>query len=140
MESPDQVSTVCIPPEYADLAQLPPHRQGDCVINLLVDAALPRSHVYTLSQAETATMKTYVSESLRQGYIRSSTSPASSTFFFVKKKDGVLLPDIDYRGLNQITVRYSYPLLLIATAIESMHGAQIPHGHKSSITICHVKK
>ena len=37
VESPDQVSTVCIPPEYADLAlafykkkvtQLPPHRQG----------------------------------------------------------------------------------------------------------------
>jgi hypothetical protein len=26
-------------------------------------------------------------------------------------------------GLNQITVRYSYPLPLIATAIESMHGA-----------------
>ena len=28
------------------------------------------------------------------------------------------------RGLNQITVRYSYPLPLIATAIELMHGAR----------------
>ena len=44
MESPDQVSTVRIPPEYADLAQLP-HRLGDCVIDLLEDPALPRSHV-----------------------------------------------------------------------------------------------
>jgi hypothetical protein len=66
-------------------------------------------------------METYVSESLRQDYIRSSTSPASSSFFFVKKKDGGLRPCIDYRGLNQITVMYSYPLPLIATAIESMH-------------------
>lgn len=62
VESPNQVSTMHIPPEYADLAlafckkkatQLPPNRQGDCVIDLLVDAALPRSHVYPLSQEET---------------------------------------------------------------------------------------
>uniref|UniRef100_A0A4W5QCZ4 ribonuclease H n=1 Tax=Hucho hucho TaxID=62062 RepID=A0A4W5QCZ4_9TELE len=126
VESPDQVSTVRIPSEYADLAlafckkratKLPPHRRGDCAINLLVDAALPRSHVYTLSQ------ETYVSESLGQGYIRPSTSPASSSFFFVKK-DGDLRPCIDYRSINQITVRYSYPLPLIASAIESMHGAR----------------
>jgi hypothetical protein len=68
-------------------------------------------------------METYVSESLRQGYIRSSSSSASSSLFFVKKKEGGLRPCIDYRGLNQITVRYSYPLPLTATAIESMHGA-----------------
>uniref|UniRef100_A0A4W5PBV2 Retrotransposon gag domain-containing protein n=1 Tax=Hucho hucho TaxID=62062 RepID=A0A4W5PBV2_9TELE len=112
VESPDQVSTVRIPPEYADLAlafskkkatQLPPHRRGDCAVNLLVDATLPRSHVYPLSQAETEAMETYVTETLRQGYIRPSTSPASSSFFFLR-------PCIDYRGLNQVTVRYSYSL------------------------------
>uniref|UniRef100_A0A8C7T4D4 ribonuclease H n=1 Tax=Oncorhynchus mykiss TaxID=8022 RepID=A0A8C7T4D4_ONCMY len=133
VESPDQVSTVRIPPEYADLAlafskkkatQLPPHRRGYCAINILVDAALPRSHVYPLSQAETVAMETYVSDSLREGYIRSFTSPASPSFFFVKKKEGGLRPCIDYRGLNQVSVRYSYPLPLIATAIESMHGAR----------------
>ena len=73
--------------------------------------------MYPLSQAETVAMETHVSESLRQGYIRSSTSPASSSFIFVKKKDGRLHPCIDYRGLNQIMVRDSYPLPLIATAI-----------------------
>ncbi|CDR00843.1 unnamed protein product [Oncorhynchus mykiss] len=105
VESPDQVSTVRIPPEYADLAlafckkkatQLPPHRRGDCAIDLLVDAAYPRSHVYPLSQAETEAMETYVSESLRQGYIQPSISPISSSFFFVKKKDGGLCPCVDY--------------------------------------------
>uniref|UniRef100_A0A4W5KJC1 ribonuclease H n=1 Tax=Hucho hucho TaxID=62062 RepID=A0A4W5KJC1_9TELE len=69
-------------------------------------------------------METYVSESLRQGYIRSSISPVSSSFFFVKKRDGGLRPCIDYRGLNKITVRFSYPLPLISTATESMHGAR----------------
>ena len=56
-----------LPPDYADLAlafskkkatQLPPHRRGVCAIDLLVDAALPRSHVYPLSQAETEAMET----------------------------------------------------------------------------------
>jgi hypothetical protein len=46
VKSPDQVSTVRIPPEYAVLAlafckkkaiQLPPHRREDCEIDLLVD-------------------------------------------------------------------------------------------------------
>uniref|UniRef100_A0A674C300 CCHC-type domain-containing protein n=1 Tax=Salmo trutta TaxID=8032 RepID=A0A674C300_SALTR len=133
VESPDQVSTVHIPSEYADLAiafsktkatQLPPHRQGDCVINLQAGAALPKSHVYPLSQEETVAMETYVTESLRQGYIRPSKSPVSSSFFFVKKKGGGLRPCIDYRGLNSITVGFSYPLPLIATAVESFHGAR----------------
>uniref|UniRef100_A0A673W8Q5 Gypsy retrotransposon integrase-like protein 1 n=1 Tax=Salmo trutta TaxID=8032 RepID=A0A673W8Q5_SALTR len=133
VESPDQVSPVRIPPEYADLAiafckkratKLPPHRQGDCAIDLQVNAALPRSHVYPLSQEETAAMETYVTESLGQGYIRPSISPASSSFFFVKKKEGGLRPCIDYRGLNAITVGFSYPLPLIATAVESFHGAK----------------
>jgi hypothetical protein len=123
---------VRIPPEYADLAlvfskknatQLPPHRRGDCAIDLQVDAALPMSHVYPLSQPETDAMETYVSESLRQGYIRSSTSPASSSLFFVKKEGG-LRTCIHYWGLNQINVRYSYTLPFIATAIESMQGVR----------------
>jgi hypothetical protein len=42
----------------------------------------------------------------------------------VKKKDGGLRPCIDYRGLNKITVKYSYPLLLIASMTESLHWAR----------------
>jgi hypothetical protein len=68
VESPDQVSTVLIPSEYAELAiafskkkatQLPPHRRGECAIDLLENVALPRSHVYPLSQEETLAMDTY---------------------------------------------------------------------------------
>ena len=130
VESPDQVSTVHIPSEYADLAiafckkkatQLPPHRRGDCAINLLIGEALPWSHVYPLSLEVTVAMETYLSESLGQGFIRPSFSPASSSFFFVKKEGG-LRPCIDYRGLNSITVGKSYPLPLIVTAIVISRG------------------
>jgi hypothetical protein len=67
-------------------------------------------------------METYVTESLGQGYIQPSISPVSSRVFFVK--DGGLRPCIDYRGLNQITIKYSYPLPLIASMTESLHGAR----------------
>ena len=79
--------------------------------------------MYPLSQEETVAMETYVTESLGQGYIQPFISPVTSSFFFVKKKDG-LGPCIDYRGLNKITVKYSYPLPLIASMTESLHGAR----------------
>jgi hypothetical protein len=50
-------------------------------------------------------------------------STMSSSFFFVRKKEGGLHPCIDYRGLNSITVGFSYPLPLISSAVESFHGA-----------------
>ena len=99
-----------------------PSDGGDCAIDLLVDAAYPRSHVYPLSQA--GWLWRHVSESLHQGFIQPSISPVSSSFFFVKKKDGGLRPCIDYRGLNKITVKHSYTLPLINTVIELMHGAR----------------
>jgi hypothetical protein len=67
-------------------------------------------------------MATYVQVSLQQGFIRLSTSPASSSLFFVQSKDGVLRPCIDYRTLNKATVKFCYPLTLIPTIIEQMHG------------------
>lgn len=55
-----------------------------------VKATVPRGRVYTLSLPEQKAMEEYVKEALEQGYIRPSTSPAASSFFFVQKKDGGL--------------------------------------------------
>ncbi len=70
-------------------------------------------------------MKEYIEEALRQGYIRPSTSPAASSFFFMAKKDGGLRPCIDYRALNKITVKFRYTLPLSPAALEHPHGATI---------------
>ena len=69
-------------------------------------------------------MKDYIKEELQKGFIRPSTSPASSGFFFVKKKDGGLRPCIDYRGLNEMTVKFRYPLPLVPSALEQLRTAQ----------------
>uniref|UniRef100_A0AAR2IV05 Reverse transcriptase n=1 Tax=Pygocentrus nattereri TaxID=42514 RepID=A0AAR2IV05_PYGNA len=132
IESPDSLNPVVIPPEYSDFLEvfspvkatkLPPHRPYDCAIDLVEGAVLPKSRVYPLTLEEEKAMDAYVTEALAQGYIRPSKSPVGSGFFFIKKKDGGLRPCIDYRGLNDITKKYAYPLPLIPVALEQLRGA-----------------
>ncbi|KAL0150314.1 hypothetical protein M9458_054422 [Cirrhinus mrigala] len=129
-----QTTTSSIPAVYQDLleafsrqgaTQLPPHRPGDCAIDLIPGAAPPRGRIFPLSQAESAAMNTYIQEELTKGFIRPSTSPASAGFFFVKKKDGSLRPCIDYRALNDLTIKYRYPLPLVPSALEQLRSAKI---------------
>ncbi|XP_061629564.1 uncharacterized protein LOC133478053 [Phyllopteryx taeniolatus] len=86
---------------------LPPHRPYDCAIDLLPGTTPPRGRLFSLSGPENKAMKEYVEESLAAGIIRPSSSPAGAGFFFVDKKDKTLRPCIDYRGLNEITVKNS---------------------------------
>ena len=50
----------------------------------------PRGRLYSLSPPETVAMNKYISESLADGIIRPSSSPAGAGFFFVGKRDGAL--------------------------------------------------
>ncbi|KAL0150989.1 hypothetical protein M9458_053716 [Cirrhinus mrigala] len=129
-----QTTTSSIAAVYQDLleafsrqgaTQLPPHRLGDCAIDLIPGAAPPRGRIFPLSQAESTAMNTYIQEELAKGFIRPSTSPASAGFFFIKKKDGGLRPCIDYRALNDLTIKYRYPLPLVPSALEQLHSAKI---------------
>ena len=44
--------------------------------------------------------------------------------FFVKKKDGSLCLVQDYRKLNKITIKNSYPLPLVSDVLTHLHGAE----------------
>ncbi|XP_056331155.1 aryl hydrocarbon receptor 1a [Danio aesculapii] len=70
-------------------------------------------------------MEDYINEALSQGFIRPSTSPASSCFFFIAKKDGGLRLCVDYRVFNAATVKFAYPLPLVPAALEELCEACI---------------
>uniref|UniRef100_A0A1A8FIG4 Gypsy retrotransposon integrase-like protein 1 n=1 Tax=Nothobranchius korthausae TaxID=1143690 RepID=A0A1A8FIG4_9TELE len=106
-------------------ATLPPHRPFDCGIDLLPGAPLPTSRLYCLSKPERECMEKYISESLAAGLIRPSTSPLGAGFFFVPKKDGTLRPCIDYRGLNNISVKNKYALPLLSSTFEPVQGSTV---------------
>ncbi|KAK3509997.1 hypothetical protein QTP70_024337, partial [Hemibagrus guttatus] len=90
----------------------------DYAIDLIPGTTPPRRRLYSLSAPEREVMQQYLNEALAAGLIRPSSSPAGAGFFFVGKKDGGLRPCIDYRGLNQITIKNRYPLPLISSAFE----------------------
>lgn len=63
--------------------------------------------------------------SLAAGIIHPSFFPVGAGFFFVGKKDVSLHPCIDFRELNEITVKNTYPLPLIKATFSPLHQATI---------------
>ena len=123
-----------VPPRYLDIKEvfnktrasaLPPHRPYDCAIDLLPGTSPPRGRLYSLSAPEVETMRKYIDSSLSTGLIRPSSSPAGAGFFFVDNKDKTLRPCIDYRGLNDITIKNRYPLPLMSSAFELLGNDKI---------------
>ena len=60
---------------------------------------------------------------LDAGVIRPSNSPWCNAVVLVRKKDGSLHFCIDFRKLNSLTVKDSYPLPHICETLESLSGA-----------------
>ena len=63
-------------------------------------------------------------ELLAKGYIRQSKSPYDAPVLFVDKKDGKLRLCVDYRALNKVTVKNSYPLPRIDDLFDRLAGAK----------------
>jgi hypothetical protein len=61
---------------------------------------------------------------MQKGWIRESTSPAGAPILFVKKPDGTLRVCVDYRGLNDITIKNRYSLPRIDEMLDRLVGAK----------------
>lgn len=61
---------------------------------------------------------------LRNGIIKTSTSPYASPILLVKKKDGTWRFCIDYRHLNAITVKNKHPLPIVDELIDELTNAR----------------
>jgi len=105
--------------------ELPPHRPYDCEIKLMPNTVLFYGPIYPLTEKESTTLKEYIDEMLAKGFIRKSKSPAGTPVFFVLKKNGELRMVVDYRHLNDITIRDSYPLLLINDMLEQLAKGKV---------------
>jgi len=70
-------------------------------------------------------LKEYLDINEKRGWICASTSPAGAPIHFVKKKDGGLCLYVDYRQLNEITVKDRTPLPLIGESLDQLSSTTI---------------
>ena len=61
---------------------------------------------------------------LRNKIIRPSNSPWSSPILLVRKKDGTLRCCVDFRRLNEITIKDAYPLPRIDESLDALSGSK----------------
>jgi hypothetical protein len=62
---------------------------------------------------------------LRKGLIRPSASPWGSPVIFVDKRDGTIRLCVDYRKLNDVTIKNKYPLPKIEDLFDQMNGTRV---------------
>ncbi len=131
---PKDPATAIIPKEYqeykilfeeeSDQEALPKHQSWDHEIKLVDGKEPTKQSIYPLSAEKLDALRQYLEENMRKGFIRESQSPAGYPILFVPKSDGSLRLCVDYRALNNITIKNSYPLPLIAELQDRLQGAQ----------------
>ena len=118
-----------LPPEYHDFADifqaaekqsLPEKGLHDHAIDLELGQQPPFRKLYLMSPAELDVLKVYLDNAMKAGIVRKSISPAASPVMFVLKSDSSLQLVIDYRRLNDITIKNCYPLPLISDMLNRL--------------------
>jgi hypothetical protein len=84
----------------------------------------PYGPLYDMSQEELLVLRATLADLLDKGWIRASSSSASSPVLFARKPGGGLRFCVDYRGLNAITSKDRYPLPLIRETLRQLAKAR----------------
>ena len=103
---------------------LPVHEDHDHAIDLVDDKQPPYGPIYSLSENELSILRAYIDKNLANGFIRPSKSPAGAPILFVSKPNGGLRLYVDYRGLNNLTIKNRYTLSLVGESLDRLGRAK----------------
>ena len=104
---------------------LTPYYPYDLKINLEESAQPPVGPIYSLSASEQEALKEFIEENLNIGFIRLTSSLHGILVLFIKKKDSSLHLYVDFHGLNYISKKDCYLLLLISDTLDLPYKARI---------------
>lgn len=103
---------------------LPPSRSCDHHIHLKPNTAPVAARPYRYPHLQKDKLETQCKTMLDQGIIRMSTSPFSAPVLLLKKKDGIWRFCVDYRALNEHTIKDKFPIPVVKELLEELNGAQ----------------
>jgi hypothetical protein len=121
------IPVVCEFPDVfpEDLSGLPLERDVEFVIELKPGTDPISRRSYRMPPNEFAELKTQLQNLLEKGFIRPSSSPWGCPAIFVKKKDQTLRMCVDYRPLNEVTIKNKYPLPRIDILFDQLTRAWV---------------
>ena len=106
-----------------ELLGMPPDRAVEFVIELEPGTTPISNWPYKMGPNELAELKKQLDELQKLGFIQPSTSPWGCPTIFVKKKDKTDRLVVDYRPLNEKTIKNTYPLPRISELFDQLAGA-----------------
>ena len=108
-----------------ELPGMPPDRDIEFFIELLPGTGAISKRPYRMPANDLEEIKKQIKELLEKGYIRPSSSPWGAAVLLVEKKDGSLRMVVDYRALNEVTIKNKYPLPMINDLFDQLQGAKV---------------
>lgn len=118
----DKFGDVITQKEFQDV---PPNKEVRHKIILMENTDPVWRNQYRLGRKEQEELQIQVAELLEKGFIDVSTSPFNSPVLFVKKKDGTYRLCIDYRALNNRTIKNKFPLPFIEDILDRVSRAKL---------------
>jgi hypothetical protein len=106
-----------------ELPSMPPDRDIEFVIELMPGTAPIYKSPYRMDTPELVELKDHIKELLEKRFIHPSSSLWRAPVIFVSKKDGTQRLCMDYRALNEVTIKNKYPLPWIDDLFDQLRGA-----------------
>jgi hypothetical protein len=107
-----------------ELPGMPPTRKVEFAIEFEPGTAPISKRAYRVSGLELVELKKQIDKLLGKGYIRPSTSPWAAPVLFVMKVETKRMC-IDYRALNEVTIKNKYPLPRIEDLFDQLRGVGV---------------
>jgi hypothetical protein len=121
---------ILVAQEYLDvfpeeLPGVPPDRDRECLIELLPRTPPIFGRPYRMPVNELVELQKQLAELQAKGVIHPISSPWGAPVLFVEKNGGSQRMCIDYRSLNEVTIKNKYLVPWIEDLFDQMKGASV---------------